>query len=65
MVFISTDAVTSFFTSLPARNYTGGRGGGGGGSIWVVLLHHCIHTYKIMFLQHLEQQKYTSYNIKP
>jgi hypothetical protein len=23
-----------------------------GGWIWVVLLHHYIHTYKIMFLQH-------------
>ena len=61
MVFISTVAATSilplYLPVLPARNDLicnpcpprHGRGGGGGVSrIWVVLLHHCIHTYKII-----------------
>jgi hypothetical protein len=39
MVFISTDAATSFLP-LPSPT-TGGR-------VWVVLLHHYIHAYKII-----------------
>ena len=77
MVFISTVGATYFLPLclplLPARNGLicnsyppkGGGGGGGVSRIWVVLLHHCIHTENNMLHQHIKQQQYTSYNTKP
>ena len=58
--WLGTDAATSFLPLYlllsPSRYYLFciNRPPPGWGKIWVVLLHHYIHAYKLMFLQHIK-----------